>query len=108
VPLPFLKKYFQKGVGEAGGHVRLKDDIRRVVHFDRFNLMGEFPWREAIDVIFCRNVMIYFNRETQQRLVDKFHRALAPGGYLFIGHSESIAGIRPAFTQVEGTVYQKR
>jgi len=108
VPDSFLKRYFQKGVGEAAGHVRIKDDIRRVVKFDRFNLMGEFPWRTSIDVIFCRNVMIYFNRETQQRLVDKFHQALTPGGYLFIGHSESITGLRHAFTQVEGTTYRKR
>ena len=108
VPGPFLKKYFQKGVGDAAGYVRIKEEIRRMVHFDRFNLMGEFPWRDAIDVIFCRNVMIYFNRETQQGLVNKFHQALAPGGYLFIGHSESITGLRHAFVQVDATAYQKR
>jgi chemotaxis protein methyltransferase CheR len=108
VPAPFLKRYFQKGVGEAAGYVRIKEDIRRLVQFDRFNLMGEFPWREAIDVIFCRNVMIYFNRETQQELVSKFHQALVPGGHLFIGHSESITGLKHAFTQVDATAYQKR
>ncbi|MHB8989773.1 MAG: CheR family methyltransferase [Desulfobulbia bacterium] len=108
VPTPFLKKYFQKGVGNSDGYVKVKDELRRMVHFDRFNLMGDFPWRAAIDVIFCRNVMIYFNRETQQELVSKFYEALTPGGYLFIGHSESISGLKHNFTQVDATAYMKR
>ena len=108
VPVPFLKKYFQKGVGSSEGYVKVKEDLRRMVHFDRFNLMGDFPWCEAIDVIFCRNVMIYFNRETQQELVHKFYQALTPGGYLFIGHSESISGLKHDFTQIDATAYQKR
>ena len=108
VPKPFLKKYFQKGVGSSDGYVKVKEDLRRMVHFDRFNLMGEFPWREAIDVIFCRNVMIYFNRETQQELVSKFYEALTPGGYLFIGHSESITGLKHSFIQIDATAYIKR
>lgn len=107
VPKPFLKKYFQKGLGRSEGYVKVKEELRRVVHFDRFNLMGEFPWREAIDVIFCRNVMIYFNRETQQELVKKFYQALTPGGYLFIGHSESISGLKHEFTQIDATAYRK-
>lgn len=108
VPKPFLKKYFQKGVGSSDGFVKVKEDLRRMVHFDHFNLMGDFPWREAIDVIFCRNVMIYFNRETQQELVSKFYQALTPGGYLFIGHSESISGLKHSFTQIDATAYLKR
>ena len=103
-----MKKYFQKGVGSSDGYVKVKEELRRMVHFDRFNLMGDFPWREAIDVIFCRNVMIYFNRETQQELVGKFHQALTPGGYLFIGHSESISGLKHKFTQIDATAYIKR
>jgi chemotaxis protein methyltransferase CheR len=108
VPKPFLKKYFQKGVGNSDGLVKVKEDLRRKVQFDHFNLMDDFPWREAVDVIFCRNVMIYFNRETQQELVRKFHQALTPGGYLFIGHSESISGLRHDFTQIDATAYLKR
>lgn len=108
VPKLFLKKYFQKGVGTSDGFVKVKENLRRMVHFDRFNLMGDFPWREAIDVIFCRNVMIYFNRETQQELVKKFYQALTPGGYLFIGHSESISGLKHDFIQVDATAYLKR
>lgn len=107
VPKPFLKKYFQKGVGKSAGFVKIKENIRQLITFDRLNLMGEFPWQETLDVIFCRNVMIYFNRETQQEVVKKFYGALAPGGYLLIGHSESISSLEHDFKQVDATVYQK-
>lgn len=107
VPKPYLKKYFQRGVGEAAGYVRVKEGLRRRINYERFNLMHDFPWNGTLDIIFCRNVMIYFNRETQQTLVNKFYRALAPGGYLFIGHSESISSLKHDFTQVASTVYQK-
>jgi chemotaxis protein methyltransferase CheR len=70
-------------------------------------LMDDFPWREDLDVIFCRNVMIYFNRATQQKLVEKFYHCLARGGYLFIGHSESLASLHHDFKQVAATAYRK-
>ncbi|HSR36580.1 MAG TPA: protein-glutamate O-methyltransferase [Desulfurivibrionaceae bacterium] len=108
VPPIYLKRYFQKGVGNSAGYVKVKEALQRHITFSRFNLMHEFPWREELDVIFCRNVMIYFNRETQQELVAKFYRALVPGGYLFIGHSESITSLKHDFTQVDATAYQKR
>jgi len=108
VPAPYLRRYFQKGVGRSTGYVRIKEFLRKKVQFERFNLMHPFPWQEAIDVIFCRNVMIYFNRETQQELVNKFYTALKRGGYLFIGHSESISSLKHAFVQVDATAYQKR
>ena len=69
--------------------------------------MHDFPWRGEVDVIFCRNVMIYFDQETQARLVRKFYQCLRKGGYLFIGHSESIASIKHNFVQVEATTYKK-
>ncbi len=108
VPGAYLKKYFQRGVGNSEGYVKVKENLRSMVQFERFNLMGDFPWREAIDVIFCRNVMIYFNRETQQELINKFYQALNRGGYLFIGHSESITSLKHGFTQIDATAYQKR
>jgi chemotaxis protein methyltransferase CheR len=107
VPGDFLKRYFQKGVGRSSGKVKIKKTVRDMVKFQHFNLMHEFPWRNEMDVIFCRNVMIYFDRETQQRLVQKFYNCLRPGGYLFIGHSESIASIKHDFKQVEATTYRK-
>lgn len=108
VPPALLKRYFQKGVGSAAGYVKVKDALRRHITFSRFNLMHEFPWRGELDVIFCRNVMIYFNRQTQQELVAKFHGALISGGHFFIGHSESITSLAHEFVQVDATAYQKR
>jgi len=107
VPRPLLKKYFQRGVGKSTGFVKVKESLRSKLAFEHFNLMGQFPWREEIDVIFCRNVMIYFNRETQQELISKFYKTLTPGGYLFIGHSESITSLQHGFKQVEATAYRK-
>ncbi|MFU8819075.1 MAG: CheR family methyltransferase [Desulfurivibrio sp.] len=108
VPKNYLKKYFQRGVGAAAGSVRVKESLRRRISFERFNLMDNFPWNGSLDVIFCRNVMIYFNRETQQALLNKFHHALAPGGYLFIGHSESISSLKHGFAQIASTAYRKK
>ncbi len=107
MPQDVLKRYFQKGKGNSAGYVKVKRELRDTVDFKRFNLMGDFPWREEFDVIFCRNVMIYFNRETQQELVSKFNHCLKPGGYLFIGHSESLTSIKHPFKQVSTTAYKK-
>lgn len=102
-----VRTYFQKGKGSSEGHVKVKKELRQAVQFSRFNLMDNYPWHEELDVIFCRNVMIYFNRETQQQLVDKFYGCLKPGGYLFIGHSESLTAINHRFRQVTTTGYKK-
>jgi len=107
VPQDILRKYFQKGLGSSVGKVKVKDDLRRQVTFQRFNLMDEFPWSGEMDVIFCRNVMIYFDRQTQEKLIGKFYHCLNKGGYLFIGHSESIASLKHDFVQVEATTYKK-
>jgi len=107
IPDDFLKRYLQRGVGQSAGKVKIKENIRKAVSYQRFNLMHDFPWKNEIDVIFCRNVMIYFDRVTQERLVNKFYSCLKKGGYLFIGHSESIAGIKHDFQQVEATTYIK-
>ncbi|MDH3393819.1 MAG: protein-glutamate O-methyltransferase [Desulfobulbaceae bacterium] len=107
VPPAYLKRFFQKGVGKSQGFVRVKDQLRRKVNFERFNLMDDLYCQEPVDIIFCRNVMIYFNSVTQQALVDKFYRCLAPGGHLFIGHSESLTSIKHKFSQVASTAYRK-
>jgi chemotaxis protein methyltransferase CheR len=107
VPSDYLKSYFQRGVGKCAGYVKVKEQLRRLVTFKRLNLMDAFPWKGEMDVIFCRNVMIYFTRETQMELAEKFYHCLAPDGYLFIGHSESLTGIGHRFRPVAATVYQK-
>ena len=103
-----LRRYFQRGCGTQEGNFRVKPLLRDMIEFRRFNLMEPFPFREVFDVTLCRNVMIYFHRKTQQGLIDKFYHALSRGGYLFIGHSETLAGIRHSFRYIMPGVYQKQ
>lgn len=107
MPRDFLHTYFQRGLGKCNGYVKAKQNIRDLITFRRFNLMDQFPWQGEIDIIFCRNVMIYFNKDTQQELVNKFYQSLTPGGFLFIGHSESLGNIKHPFKQAATTVYKK-
>ncbi|MGD8453196.1 MAG: protein-glutamate O-methyltransferase [Phycisphaerae bacterium] len=87
---------------------QVKEELRRLITFARFNLMADqFPFRQKFDVIFCRNVMIYFDRPTQQTLVNKMTQHLNPGGYLLIGHSESLNPISHSLSYVRPTVYQR-
>jgi chemotaxis protein methyltransferase CheR len=86
----------------------LTEAIRNEVIFRKFNLMDEpFPFKRKFHVIFCRNVMIYFDAETKQNLVNKFYDALEYGGYLFVGHSESISRDGTKFTYIMPAVYRK-
>ncbi len=93
------------GAGEQGCEV--DERVRKLVHFVPLNLMEGWPMKGPFQVIFCRNVMIYFDRQTQQELVNRFWGYLAPGGYLFVGHSEGLSAIRHRFTYVRPAVYQK-
>jgi chemotaxis protein methyltransferase CheR len=86
---------------------RVNDDLRRMMHFAKLNLMDAWPMQGKFDVIFCRNVMIYFDKPTQAKLINRFWNMLNPGGTLFIGHSESLAGVRHKFRYVQPTVYER-
>ncbi len=86
---------------------QVNETLRSLMHFSRLNLMGDWPMRGSFDVIFCRNVMIYFDKPTQGRLVERFWEILAPGGTLFIGHSESLTSLRHRFRYIQPTVYEK-
>ncbi len=84
-----------------------KKEISDMIDFSRFNLMGTPPSNQEFDIIFCRNVMIYFDKPTQASVVNKFYNCLDNGGYLFIGHSESLTGLEHAFKYIEPSVYRK-
>jgi len=107
VPPEVLAEHFTPAGAKYGpGQYRVKDAVRRMVHFARLNLMEPWPMSGPFDAIFCRNVMIYFDKATQQRLVERFCRHLVPGGLLMIGHSESLTGVRHGLRYVRPSVYQ--
>lgn len=106
VPDHIFKAYFQCSKDEKS--IRVKDSIRDMVHFKRLNLLEQWPMKGRFDVIFCRNVVIYFNRETQRKLFNRFADCLPVGGYLFIGHSESLNGLTDRFESVGNTIYRKK
>lgn len=109
LPGEVIRRNFMREKGERLDTIRVKPHISDMVIFRRINLMDErYPIKSRLDVIFCRNVMIYFDRTVQERLLCKFHRYLKPGGYLFIGHSETLQlGQQHQFYYVEPTVYRK-
>ncbi|MBN1546250.1 MAG: protein-glutamate O-methyltransferase [Syntrophaceae bacterium] len=107
VPDQILKKYFQYGSGKWSGFFQVKKEIRDMVRFMRFNLMEPPPSDFVSDVIFCRNVMIYFDKPTQEMLVNRIHQILNKGGYFFVGHSESLTGLTHPFNYIEPSVYRK-
>jgi chemotaxis protein methyltransferase CheR len=99
------RKYLRKTSAQT---YEVVEPIRQLVLFKRLNLMGEdFPFRGLFDLTFCRNVMIYFDQPTRAALVARFHRYLKTGGYLFIGHSETLGRDSPLFRYVRPTVYLK-
>lgn len=99
-------------VAETGkGEPRLAIDpaVQAMVRFRELNLMGDWPMQRPFDVIFCRNVMIYFDIATKERLIERFARQLAPGGYLYIGHSERVSGLATALLEPVGpTIYRRK
>lgn len=102
-----VKKYFLRGENHWREHVKIKNPVKELVVFKRLNLMEPFSFQEPFDCIFCRNVMIYFDKKTQEILVNRFHQQLQPAGVLFIGHSESLTGIRHPYQYVRPAVYRK-
>uniref|UniRef100_Q31HM0 Chemotaxis protein methyltransferase n=1 Tax=Hydrogenovibrio crunogenus (strain DSM 25203 / XCL-2) TaxID=317025 RepID=Q31HM0_HYDCU len=101
------KRWFLKGSGSMEGNVRVKPELQQIIDFGQINLMNEWPIKEAIDVIFCRNVVIYFDKETQARLFDRYANLLPDNGHLFIGHSESLYKVCDRFELLGQTIYKK-
>ena len=101
----WLLNYFEKCDAE---HVKVRETIKKDIIFRKFNLMEDvFPFKKKFHVIFCRNVMIYFEKDTKQALIDKFYDSLVDGGYLFIGHSETIDREATEFKYIMPAVYRR-
>jgi chemotaxis protein methyltransferase CheR len=106
-PLPQYRKYFVGLPHDRNGAVRVAADAQRMVHLAYLNLMEPWPMKGGFQVIFCRNVMIYFDRPTQQTLIQRFWDVLEDGGYLFVGHSEGLSAIQHRFRYIRPAVYRK-
>ena len=102
------RRWFLRGEGQYEGYARVHQRLRELVTIQPLNLLHDWPMRGPFDAIFCRNVVIYFDKPTKQRLFERYAGLLVPGGYLFLGHSESMHGLSDAFDLVGRTVYRKR
>ncbi len=101
-------RYFQKGRNGSKGKFRIIPAVRNQMVFRPINLLQPtYPWKVSFEVVFCRNVMIYFDRPTQQELVDKLTASIVPGGFLMIGHSESLAGVNHSLEMIKPAIYRK-
>jgi chemotaxis protein methyltransferase CheR len=108
LPTGTVERHFLKGKGNCAGMVKVKPHLAEMVRYRRINLMDDtFPIKTPLDLIFCRNVMIYFDRPTRARVAAKFHDYLKPGGYVFIGHSESLQMLDLPFKVVAPAIYRK-
>jgi chemotaxis protein methyltransferase CheR len=103
---PMLRNRFLRKTGPE--QWRVSDELKNEITFRRFNLMNEkFPFKDAFHIIFCRNVMIYFDMPTRDALAQRFYQFTKPGGYLFIGHSETLGRDRTAYKYVQPAVYRR-
>jgi chemotaxis protein methyltransferase CheR len=108
IPLEMLQSSFQKGIGSNLRMVKIMPELKEMISFRQLNLMEPWPMRGSFDIIFCRNVVIYFNKQNQKILFDRFANVLNTGGFLFIGHSESLFSISDRFELIGKTVYLRR
>ncbi|WP_297506856.1 CheR family methyltransferase [uncultured Caulobacter sp.] len=103
------QRYLLRARDASRAEVRVKPELRAKLSFARLNLMDEaYPVETGLDIVFCRNILIYFDKATQAKVLRRLCDHLAPGGYLFLGHSESIVGIELPVTQIANTVFQRR
>lgn len=107
LPDDLVHRWFLKGSGANDGQVKIRQQLQEMVTFKHLNLMHDWPLKGPLDCIFCRNVMIYFDQKTQEKLLDRMAELLKPDGYLFVGHSEALARHATRFQLVGKTIYRK-
>jgi chemotaxis protein methyltransferase CheR len=104
-----LQRFFLRGKGANDGMARVKPELQRMIQFISVNLIrDDWPFREPFDIVFCRNVMIYFDATTQRKVLERIHRVMVPGGLLFVGHAENFSESRDLFVLRGKTVYERR
>ncbi|HEC18644.1 MAG TPA: protein-glutamate O-methyltransferase CheR [Gammaproteobacteria bacterium] len=104
---PRLRRWVKKGSGKNAGMVRMSPELRELITFKQLNLMDEWPMKGPFDFIFCRNVVIYFNKPTQQQLFDRYADLLDEQGHIFLGHSETMFQKTDRYKLIGKTIYQK-
>lgn len=102
-----LKRWALRGKGERSTQIKMRPELQSMIRFRPLNLLEPWPLKNAFDVVFCRNVVIYFDKATQEKLFDRFANQLAPDGHLIIGHSESLNKICDRFSLVGKTIYRR-
>ena len=108
VGMRYKKKYLLRSKDKDRGLVRIVPEIRNRVQFGRLNFMApDYKLRESVHIVFCRNVIIYFDKPTQEKVLNRLCRYLLPGGYMFMGHSETLGGLKVPLKQVASTIYQR-
>ena len=107
LPEPLVRKHFLRGTGEWAGCIKVRPELQQLIAFRHINLIAEsWPIQCRFDVVFCRNVSIYFNRDTQHQLFERFSTYVEESGYLFTGHAESLFGLSKRFASLRGTIYR--
>lgn len=107
VPDGYKKRFITRHGGKESDEVQISEDLRRLISFKQLNFLEKWPVKGPFDAIFCRNVVIYFNKDTQKVLFDQFAEVMKPGGWLYIGHSENLHGVTDRFRLEGRTIYQK-
>lgn len=108
IPPALRRAYFHRPAGLEKDRQKVRDELRQMIIFRKINLIQDaFQFREPVDIVFCRNVLIYFDDPTKEMLIGKFHRILKAGGFIFVGHSESLLMAKDEFRFVKSTVYER-
>jgi len=103
-----LQRHMMRGTGANAGFMRVKAELQKLIEFRTFNLMAtQWSLGEPFDMVFCRNVMIYFDHDTQRRVLEHIHGVMKPGGLLFVGHSENFTDSRDLFVLQGKTIYKR-
>jgi chemotaxis protein methyltransferase CheR len=107
LPIAIKKKYFVQGLGGNSKNVKISEKLRDLLTFKQLNLLHDWPMKGPFDVIFCRNVIIYFDKKTQQELFSRYYELLKPGGILILGHSENLGKYQQYFYNEGRTIFRK-